>query len=473
VIAARAYKDRKVAVFGLGASGLAAARALVAGGADVLAWDDGEAQRGAAVEAGIVIGDLTLAALEGMAVLVLAPGVPLTHPEPHAVVKRAQEAGVPILGDVELFQHEVRVLNPTTCIVAITGTNGKSTTTALVGHMVEANGRCAQVGGNIGKPVFDLDPPKSDTVYVVEVSSYQIDLAPTLRPDIAVLLNITPDHIDRHGTVAHYAAVKARVFQHQVEGDTAIIGIDDALSSEICTSICGRRTATLVPLSVKKSLGRGVCVLDGVLYDSRSGKTDRSGDLKNIKTLAGVHNWQNAAAAFSVGRALGFSSDGIFTSFRTFPSLAHRMEVVAEEAGVLFVNDSKATNAEAAAKALDAYDDIFWIAGGVPKAGGIEALAPLFPHVACAYLVGEAAPVFSETLSGRVENFDVQRLDAAVAAAVKAAVRAAQEGRHPVVLLSPACASFDQFKNFEARGNAFRDMVGAALKTFRTGGEAA
>jgi len=473
VIAARAYKDRKVAVFGLGASGLATARALVAGGAEVLAWDDGEAQRATAADAGIPICNLKSIALEGMATLVLAPGVPLTHPEPHEIVKRAQSAGVPILGDVELFQNEIRSLNPDARIVAITGTNGKSTTTALVGHMINANGLRAEVGGNIGKPVFDLDRPKRDTVYVVEVSSYQIDLAPTLRPNIAVLLNITPDHIDRHGTLTHYAAVKARLFQHQLEGDTAIVGIDDALSSEICTSVCGRKVATLVPVSVKKSLGRGICVLDGVLYDSQSGKTDRSGDLQGLKTLAGVHNWQNAAAAFAVGRTLGFAPDRIFSSFRTFPGLAHRMEIVADEAGVLFVNDSKATNAEAAAKALDAYDDIFWIAGGVPKAEGIEPLTSWFPKLACAYLIGEAAPAFSETLSTCVEVIDVGRLDAAVAAAVQAAVHAAQEGRRPVVLLSPACASFDQFKNFEARGDAFRDMVGAALKAYKAGGEAA
>ncbi|PCJ71943.1 MAG: UDP-N-acetylmuramoyl-L-alanine--D-glutamate ligase [Rhodobiaceae bacterium] len=473
MLAARAYKDRKVAVFGLGASGLATARALVAGGADVLAWDDGELQRTAAAEAGIPICDLNSTSLEGMAALVLAPGVPLTHPEPHEIVKRAQSAGVPILGDVELFQNEIRSLNPDACIVAITGTNGKSTTTALIGHMINANGHRAEVGGNIGKPVFDLGTPRSDTVYVVEVSSYQIDLAPTLRPNIAVLLNITPDHIDRHGTLARYAAVKARLFQHQLEGDTAIVGIDDVLSSEICTSVCGRKTATLVPVSVKKSLGRGVCVLDGILYDSQSGKTDRSGDLKGLKTLAGTHNWQNAAAAYAVGRTLEFAPDRIFASFRTFPGLAHRMEIVAEEAGVLFVNDSKATNAEAAAKALDAYDDIFWIAGGVPKAGGIEPLASWFPKLARAYLIGEAAPAFSKTLSTHVEAVDAKRLDAAVAAAVQAAVQAAQEGRRPVVLLSPACASFDQFKNFEARGDAFRDMVGAALKAFKVGGAAA
>lgn len=473
MIAARAYKDRKVAVFGLGASGLAAARALKEGGAEPLVWDDGEAQRKTAEEAGFTLTDLNSAPLEGVAALVLAPGIPLTHPEPHPVVVRAQGAGVPVLGDVELFQNEIRSLNPDVPFVAITGTNGKSTTTALVGHMVTANGRRAEVGGNIGKAVFDLDPPRADTVYVIEVSSYQIDLAPTLRPSIGVLLNITPDHIDRHGTLAHYAAVKARIFQHQIPGDTAVIGTDDDLTSEICTSVCGKGVSALVPVSVQKTLGRGVYVLDGVLYDSRSGKTERAGDLKPLKTLAGAHNWQNAAAAYAVGRSLGFPPERILSSFRSFPGLAHRMELVAEAGGVLFVNDSKATNAVATAKALDAYDDIFWIAGGVPKEGGIAELAPWFPRISRAYLIGEAADAFGRTLPDDIPSTNAETLDAAVAAAVKDAIGAAREGRAPVVLLSPACASFDQFRNFEARGDAFRNMVKAALKAFGLGGEAA
>jgi UDP-N-acetylmuramoylalanine--D-glutamate ligase len=473
VIAARAYKDRKVAVFGLGASGFAVARALMDGGAHVTVWDDGEAQRTKANEVGLTLVDPRSEGLEGNAALILAPGIPLTHPEPHEVVRLAQAAGVPILGDVELFHHEVRNLNPDAKIVAITGTNGKSTTTALIGHMVTANGRRAEVGGNIGKAVFDLEMPRSDTVYVIEVSSYQIDLAPTFGPDIAILLNITPDHIDRHGTLEHYADVKARLFQHQEGTDTAIIGVDDDLTSEICSSVCGRGVSTLVPVSTRKSLSRGVCVLDGVLYDSRTGNTERVGDFKELKTLAGTHNWQNAASAFSVGRALGFAPERILQSFRSFPGLAHRMEIVAEEAGVLFVNDSKATNAEAAAKALCAYENIFWIAGGVPKDGGIEGMSSLFPNVQKAYLIGEAAGAFGETLRGNVDFLAPGTLDAAVAAAVRDATHASRKGQRAVVLLSPACASFDQFKNFEVRGDAFRDMVSAALKAIGNGGEAA
>lgn len=473
MIAARAYKDRKVGVYGLGASGLAVARALVEGGANVTVWDDGDAQRATAEAANLSVSDPCVEGLDGYAALILAPGIPLTHPEPHQVVRLAQSVGVPVLGDVELFQHEVRALNPEAKIVAITGTNGKSTTTALIGHMVTANGRRAEVGGNIGKSVFDLDPPRSDTVYVIEVSSYQIDLAPTLRPDIGVLLNITPDHIDRHGTLEHYASVKARLFQFQEANDVAIVGIDDDLTSEICSAVCGKGTATLVPVSTAKSLSRGVCVLDGVLYDSGSGKTDRVGDLKELKTLAGQHNWQNAAAAYAVGRSLGFPADRILHSFRSFPGLAHRMEIVTETEGVLFVNDSKATNAEAAGKALGAYDTIFWIAGGVPKEGGIDSLSPLFPRVEKAYLIGEAADAFGTSLEGQVPYVAAGALDAAVAAAVRDAMSASRAGRRGVVLLSPACASFDQFKNFEVRGDAFREMVHAALKAIGNGGEAA
>ncbi|MCE7999387.1 MAG: UDP-N-acetylmuramoyl-L-alanine--D-glutamate ligase [Rhodobiaceae bacterium] len=473
MIAARAYKDRKVAVYGLGASGFAVSRALVEGGAEVTVWDDGEAQRAKAEAAGLSISDPCVDGLEGYAALILAPGIPLTHPEPHAVVKLAQASGVPVLGDIELFQNEVRALNPDAKIVAVTGTNGKSTTTALIGHMITANGRRAEVGGNIGKAVFDLDPPRSDTVYVIEVSSYQIDLAPTLHPDIGVLLNITPDHIDRHGTLEHYASVKARLFQFQEAGDVAVIGVDGELTSEICSALCGKRAAELVPVSTSKSLSRGVCVLDSVLYDSGSGKTDRVGDLKELKTLAGIHNWQNAASAYAVGRALGFASDRILHSFRSFPGLAHRMEIIAEIDGVLFVNDSKATNAEAAGKALGAYDSIYWIAGGVPKEGGIGPLSPFFSRIEKAYLIGEAADAFGASLEGEVQHVSVGALDAAVAAAVRDAVSASRDGRPGVVLLSPACASFDQFKNFEARGEAFRDMVHAALKAVGNGGEAA
>ena len=367
-----------------------------------------------------------------------------------------------MIGDVELFYRAVRDLVPAGRIVGITGTNGKSTTTALIGHMVKCCGDNAQVGGNIGKPVLELDLPTTASVYVIELSSYQIDLAPTFKPNVGVLLNITPDHIDRHGTIENYAAVKARLFAHQSEGDTAIIGVDDAYAASICTDVSAKRVATIVPVSVGKTLGRGVYVLGGQLYDSTSAQTQAVGALDGLRTLAGAHNWQNAAVAYAAGRALGYSRDKILDAFETFPGLAHRMEIVAEEDGVRYVNDSKATNADAASKALATYDNIYWIIGGKSKEGGIETLADYFPRLRRAYLIGAAADEFARTLDGKVDYVQAQTLDRAVEAAARDA-DAADDSALRVVLLSPACASFDQFANFEQRGDAFRTGVMAHL----------
>ncbi|MFZ3032881.1 MAG: UDP-N-acetylmuramoyl-L-alanine--D-glutamate ligase [Parvibaculum sp.] len=464
MIPATGFEKRLVAVFGLGKSGLSTVRALEAGGARVVAWDDGEARRAEAESAGVQLEDLTKRDWSDIAALVLSPGVPLTHPEPHPVVKIAHAAGVEVIGDVELFTRAVRAVSSSARIVAITGTNGKSTTTALIGHMVKRCGGNAQVGGNIGKPVLELDMPTSSTVYVIELSSYQIDLAPSIAPDIGVLLNITPDHIDRHGTIENYAAVKARLFAKQTSGDTAIVGVDDAFSSDICTGLCAARMQIVVPVSVGKALGRGVCVLNGQLYDSSSSQGQAVGDLNGLRTLAGAHNWQNAAVAYAVGRGLGYSRERIFNSFESFPGLAHRMEIVAEESGVRYVNDSKATNADAASKALATYNNIYWIIGGKAKAGGIETLAPYFPRMRRAYLIGAAADEFAHTLEGKVDYLRAQTLDRAVEAAANDANAANDDGELRVVLLSPACASFDQFPNFEARGEAFRDAVHSFLE---------
>ena len=469
MIAATGFAKRKVAVFGLGTSGLATLRALEAGGATVLAWDDSEAKRAEAAAAGFALAEIDGWDWTAIAALVLSPGVPLTHPEPHPAARAAQAAGVEIIGDIELFQRAVTASGTGARIVAITGTNGKSTTTALIGHMIGRCGGEAQVGGNIGKAVLELEAPKSTTVYVIEVSSYQIDLAPGLAPNIAILLNITPDHIDRHGSLAHYAAVKARLFDRQGAGDTAIIGVDDVLSKDICTGVSARRAARVVPISVGKSLGRGVYAIDGVLYDNAGTQAVKAGDLKEMRTLAGAHNWQNAAAAYATGRALGYTREKIFAAFESFPGLAHRMEIVAERDGMRFVNDSKATNADAASKALAAYRNIYWIAGGKAKEGGIESLAPLFPHIARAYLIGEAAESFAHTLDGKVAYRQCGTLAAAVEAATQDA--AADDADLRVVLLSPACASFDQFRNFEERGDQFRREVQRALAV--TGGAAA
>ncbi|ABS64028.1 UDP-N-acetylmuramoylalanine--D-glutamate ligase [Parvibaculum lavamentivorans DS-1] len=467
MIAATGFEKRNVAVLGLGKSGMATVRALEAGGANVFAWDDAGEKRAEAAKAGFTLSDASGWDWKTFAALVLSPGIPLTHPEPHPAVLTAKAAGVEVIGDIELFQRAVTGTGAK--VVAITGTNGKSTTTALIGHMVRRCGGDAQVGGNIGKAVLELEAPSASSVYVVEVSSYQIDLAPSLAPHIAVLLNITPDHIDRHGTVEHYADVKARIFARQTAADTAVIGIDERRSSDICTRESARRVEKVVPVSVGKALSRGVYALDGVLYDSTGTQTAKAGDLRTIKTLAGAHNWQNAAAAYAAGRALGYQRERIFAAFESFPGLAHRMEIVAEAEGVRFVNDSKATNADAASKALGTYDNIYWIAGGKAKEGGIESLEPWFPRIRRAYLIGDAAKSFGETLKGKVEAVQCGTLDRAVEAATRDARADASDLK--VVLLSPACASFDQFANFEQRGDAFRAAVQERVATM--GGAAA
>lgn len=457
MIPATGFAQRNVAVFGLGKSGLSTVRALEAGGARVIAWDDTEAKRAEAAAAGVTLEDLTKRSWVDISALVLSPGVPLTHPAPHPTVTLARAAGVEVIGDVELFYRAVKALAPSARIVAITGTNGKSTTTALIGHMVKRCGGDAQVGGNIGTPVLELTLPTHSTVYVLEVSSYQIDLAPSLKPDVGILLNVTPDHIDRHGSIENYAAVKARLFAKQEAADTAIIGVDDAYSSDICTRLSAKRAQKVVPVSVGKTLGRGVYVLDGHLYDSAGTQTQKGGDFNFLRTLAGAHNWQNAAVAYAAGRALGYSRDKILTAFESFPGLAHRMEIVAEQDGVRYVNDSKATNADAASKALATYDNIYWIIGGKSKEGGIETLREYFPRLRRAYLIGAATDEFARTLDGKVDFVRSQTLDRAVEAAARDADEG--EGDMRVVLLSPACASFDQFANFEERGEAFRTHV--------------
>jgi len=452
------FKDRTVAVFGLGQSGLAVARALSESGAVVLAWDDSGARRTQAVEAGIVLGNLYARDWRDISTLVLSPGVPLTHPEPHGIVKLARAAGAEIIGDVEIFQRALAEDDSDAALVGITGTNGKSTTTALIGHMVSACGGEGIVGGNIGRPILSLPEPHSGAVYVIEVSSYQIDLAPGFAPKIGILLNITPDHIDRHGSFSHYASVKARLFDHMGRGETAIINVDDEASAEICTEVIARRGPCVVPISTRRALGRGVYVIDGVLYENLGAHAVRVGDLKPLRNLAGAHNWQNAAAAYAAGRTLGFERDDILEAFSSFPGLAHRMELICDRDDVSFVNDSKATNAEAAAKALSTYENIFWIVGGQAKDGGIDSLASYFPRVQRAYLIGEAAETFARTLDGDVAYRQCGTLEQAVAEARKDAAAETGLGKR-VVLLSPACASFDQFPNFEARGDAFRRAI--------------
>jgi UDP-N-acetylmuramoylalanine--D-glutamate ligase len=458
VIPVRTFAGQKVAVFGLGGSGLVSASALLAGGADVVAYDDDAQSVVKANAAGIPTADLRNIDWSRIAALVLAPGVPLTHPAPHWSVRLAQKAAVAVIGDIELFCRERRHLAPDAPFVAITGTNGKSTTTALIAHLVASAGLDAQLGGNIGTAILSLAPPQAGRVHVIECSSYQIDLAPSLDPSVGVLINLSEDHLDRHGTMEHYAAVKERLVAGVPRAGTAILGVDD----ELCRAVADRLTQSgerLMRVSVRRALPAGVYVEGQWIMRAVDGRATAVAEISGIGSLRGLHNAQNAACAAAAALALGLGPAAIQAGLRSFPGLAHRMEEVGRRGAVLFVNDSKATNADSAAQALACFTDIFWIAGGKPKTGGIESLRSFFPRIRKAYLIGEAAEEFAATLGAGVAHEIAGTLDKALAAAARDAATSA--AREPVVLLSPACASFDQYRNFEIRGDAFRDLVQA------------
>jgi UDP-N-acetylmuramoylalanine--D-glutamate ligase len=450
------FAGKRVAVFGLGGSGLASALALKAGGTEVVADDDDAGKVAAAAKAGIATADLRQLAWPKLAALLLAPGVPLTHPAPHWSVGLARAAGVEVIGDIELFCRERRRLAPQSAFVAVTGTNGKSTTAALTAHLLRSAGMDVQLGGNIGTAILSLEPPQGGRVHVIEVSSYQIDLAPTLDPSVGILINVSEDHLDRHGTLRHYAAVKERLVARVQRHGTAIIGVDDDWCRAAADRI-ERSGRHVVRVSIERSLAEGLFVADGEIVRAARGSADAIANLRGIGSLRGLHNAQNAACASAAALALGMTPAAVQEGLRTFPGLAHRMEPVGRKGRVVFVNDSKATNADSAARALACYSDIFWIAGGKPKSGGIDSLTSYFPRIRKAYLIGEAADAFAAGLRRQVPFVLAGTLDRAVALAAEDAEAAAEMA--PVVLLSPACASFDQFRNFEARGDAFRELV--------------
>ncbi len=450
------FAGKTVAVFGLGASGLVTCKALAAGGADVVAFDDNAKQVAETAAAGIRTEDLRKLDWSKVTALVLAPGVPLTHPQPHWAAKLASAAKVEIIGDVELLGRERAALAPQAPLIAITGTNGKSTTTALIAHLLRAAGKDAQMGGNIGVPVLALDPFAPDRGYVVEVSSYQIDLAPSLAPSVGILINLSEDHLDRHGTMENYAAVKERLVAHVERGGTAVIGVDDKYCRAIADRV-ERAGKTVVRISSERPLREGLYAEGSRIMRAVKGNAHAVAELSGIGSLRGVHNAQNAACAIAAMLATGVDLATIQKGLISFPGLAHRMEQVGTVGNVLFVNDSKATNADSAARALASFSDIFWIAGGLPKTGGITGLTEFFPRIRKAYLIGEAADDFAATLEGKVVHEIDGTLDRALAAAARDAAAAGLS--QPVVLLSPACASFDQYRNFEVRGDTFRDLV--------------
>ncbi len=450
---------RRVAVFGLGASGIATAKALVEGGADVVCSDDSAAGVAAAAAAGLKTADLKDANWAVFTVLVLAPGVPLTHPAPHWTVRAARLAGVDVIGDLELFCRERRLQNFDVPLVCITGTNGKSTTTALTAHLLKEAGRDTEVGGNIGTAMLSLGEFKPGRHYVIECSSYQIDLAPSLDASVGVLLNVTPDHLDRHGTIENYAAVKAQLV---LGAARAVVGVDD----KYCRAIAEKLIATKGAGKVLRISARADAECDVGVDGSKvvlcgGGATTEIADLAGVGSLRGAHNAENACAAVAALLSLPqpLAAAEIAGGMKTFPGLAHRMEELGHQGRTLFVNDSKATNADSTEKALLSFPrDIYWILGGKPKSGGITALTPYFDRVAKAYLIGEATEEFAATLDGKVAFDRCGTLETATAAAARDAAAASGE---PVVLLSPACASFDQYRNFEVRGDAFRALVAA------------
>ncbi|HET7383442.1 MAG TPA: UDP-N-acetylmuramoyl-L-alanine--D-glutamate ligase [Pseudolabrys sp.] len=450
------FAGKRVAVFGLGNSGLLAARALTDGGAEVVAFDDDAKKIADAQAAGLTTQDLRKLDWSTVAALVLAPGVPFTHPKPHWTVELAREANVEVIGDIELFCRERAKTGAGCPLVAITGTNGKSTTTALTAHMLKSAGRDAQMGGNIGVPVLALELFKAGRAYVLEVSSYQIDLAPSLKPTVSILLNVSEDHLDRHGSMENYAAIKERLAANIEQGGAAVIDVDDRYTRAAAERI-QRSGKNVVRVSVVSPLRDGYYAEGSHILRAVSGNAHVVAELAGIGSLRGIHNAQNAACAVATCVALGVDPAAIQKGLTSFPGLAHRMQQVGRKGNVLFVNDSKATNADSAAKALASFHDIFWIAGGKPKTGGIVSLAEFFPRIRKAYLIGEAAKEFAGTLEGKVPY----ETNGILAAAIDAATRDAGASglKEPVVLLSPACASFDQYPNFEVRGKAFIDTV--------------
>lgn len=461
MIPVRGYAGHRVAVLGLGRTGLSVLRALNAGGAQTIAWDDGEDARVKAASEGFEIADLSRdQAWEDVRALIISPGIPHLYPEPHPVIAKAQAMGVVVDNDIGLFFRSFATedwdrFDVMPRVICVTGSNGKSTTTALISHIFSSSGKSCQMGGNIGVPVLDLDPPIDGDFVVLELSSYQTELARALAPDIAVFLNLSADHLDRHGGMGGYFVAKSRLF---VLGgpERSIIGVDEKEGRFLASQL--REEANtgdpVLRISTRERLkdGWSVFARKGFLAEWRRGRQVASIDLREIKALPGEHNHQNACAAYAVARVAGLGAKDIEAAMRTYPGLPHRCQIVAEKRGVTFVNDSKATNADAAEKALQAFDNIHWIAGGVQKEGGIASLEPLFAKLKRAYLIGEAAEAFAQTLGGHPHEVS-DTLDRALDAAC------AQSEPGDVILLAPACASFDQFQSFEHRGTEFEALV--------------
>lgn len=465
MIPVQGFTGQKIAVLGLGRSGLATAAALRAGGAEPLLWDDSPEARAKAEAEGFTLADLTRNnAMEGVAALITSPGIPHLYPAPHPVISRALEAGVPVDNDIGLFfqsaaSSEWAEMETPPKVVAVTGSNGKSTTTALIHHILQEAGRPTQMAGNIGKGVLSIDPPQDGEVVVLELSSYQTELARALTPDVAVFTNLSPDHLDRHAGMGGYFAAKARLFT-QGGPDRAVIGVDEAegrfLAGQLAQGAMDDRVIRISSGQKLEGFGWSVFARKGFLAEWRKGRQVASIDLREVKGLPGGHNHQNACAAYAACRSLGLAPKLIEGALHSFAGLPHRSQLVGERGGVRFVNDSKATNVDSAAKALQAFAKIRWIAGGLGKEGGIAGLKPFLPSVVKAYLIGHSARDFALQL-GDTPHEICETMERAVA-------RAAEEAEAgEVVLLAPAAASFDQYPNFEKRGEDFTARVKALV----------
>ncbi|WP_146587492.1 UDP-N-acetylmuramoyl-L-alanine--D-glutamate ligase [Puniceibacterium confluentis] len=465
MIPVQGFEGQSVAVLGLGRSGLSAARALAAGGAVPLCWDDNPAARDLAAAEGLELRDLSRdGAFDGVACLMVSPGIPHLYPAPNPVIAAAWAAGVPVDNDIGLFFRSLAVADwdqydVTPRVVAVTGSNGKSTTSALIHHILSEAGRGSQLAGNIGRGVLDIDPPGEGGVVVLELSSYQTDLARALTPDVAVFTNLSPDHLDRHAGLGGYFAAKRRLF---AEGgpDRAVIGVDEPEGRSLVNQLSeGPGDDRVIRVSSGQKLGGpgwDVFARKGFLSEWRKGRQVASLDLRGVKGLPGAHNHQNACAAFAVCRSLGMGPKQIEAALQTFKGLPHRSQIVAEAAGVTYVNDSKATNVDSAVKALLAFDNIRWICGGLQKDGGLDGLVPGLGHVRKAYVIGREAAGFAMGLGG---------ISTEVCTTMERAVAQAMADAEPgdVVLLAPAAASFDQYDNFEQRGDDFAARVGHGL----------
>ena len=447
------FQGKRLAILGLGRTGISAAHALKAGGADISPWDDQEAGRSQATAQGLDLVDLNTADFTTFDALILSPGIPHTHPAPHPLVIRAANAQIPLIGDTECFFQE-KLDQP---VIGVTGTNGKSTTSALIAHLVRSLGQEVALGGNIGVPVLEL-PHLTSGLYVLELSSYQLELTPSLDLDVAILLNISPDHLERHGGLDGYIAAKKRIFQNRSKPLRGIVSVDDPISLSIATELRRHEEGIFLPMSVQSSLDEGIFVTEGRLYDTTA--PGWSCAVGEIQTLRGGHNAQNIAASYGALRLLGFEPDAIQRGLATFEGLPHRQEWVGNIQGVSYINDSKATNVQATVTALQAYEDasIYLILGGRPKEGGLAPLWGLTHSIAHGFLIGEAVEAFGVTLTlmGLPVTYS-GTLDQALEDATQAALK--DNRPDPVVLLSPGCASFDQFPHFEARGDRFRAWV--------------